>query len=157
MFCPVVKVFCDKNILLHLWLGSRSEFFFIILNLRSRICFRMIGFCNIDTLSLSQGQTTALKVSERYTVPMLRGFQLCLLVTLHHTVRKKFTKIEISINIYRWGGVKVTFRWHFNDIWHSLHLRSKYSLISIFIPIFFFQCSNFLTPSPLPPPPSTIF
>ena len=84
---------------------------------------------------------------------MLRGFQLCLLVTLHHTVRKKFTKIEISINIYRWGGVKVTFRWHFNDIWHSLHLRSKYSLISIFIPIFFFQCSNFLPPPPLPPPP----
>ena len=90
MFCPVVQVFCDKNILLHHWLGSRSEFFFIILNLRSRICFRMIGFCNMDTLSLSQGQTTALKVSERYTVPMLRGY------TVPTTYVTRFSALSIS-------------------------------------------------------------
>ena len=58
--------------------------------------------------------------------------------TIHlYTVRKKSWKIEISMNIYSWGGVKPRCRWNFNDIWVLLHPMSKYLLNFQFSPIFF--------------------
>ena len=38
-----------------------------------------------------------------------------------HTVRKNSAKIEISRNIYSWGGVQVIYRWNLSDIWVSCH------------------------------------
>ena len=38
-----------------------------------------------------------------------------------HATRKKEEKCNISRNICWWGGLKVMYRWHFIDIWLSLH------------------------------------
>ena len=55
------------------------------------------------------------------------------------TVRKKSAKIEM--NICWSGGVKVIYRWHFNDIWLSLYAPiNKYSLKFKLSPIFFYKC-----------------
>ena len=35
------------------------------------------------------------------------------------------------MNIWRWGGVKVIYRWHFNDLWLPLHTINKYMYFSI--------------------------
>ena len=56
-----------------------------------------------------------------------------------YTVRKNSAKMEMSTNIYSWGGVKVIYRWNLSDIWVSLHPMSKYSLKFQFSPIFFFH------------------
>ena len=50
---------------------------------------------------------------------------------------KKRAKIEISTNIYSWGGVKLKYHLNFNDIGLSLRPMSKYLLKFPFSPNFF--------------------
>ena len=64
-----------------------------------------------------------------------------------YTIRKKSVKIEISVNICWWRGVKAIYRWQFYDIWHSFHPINKYSLnfefCSFFITVAFFAINRF--------------
>ena len=111
-----------------------------IINCRPFVCWYLITV-KIDrpycTLYTSTPYTRNLwSTNKKRTFVTFKKIVCMLKYCVTYKDRKKSRKMEISMNIYSWGGVKPIYRWN-NDIWVSLHPMRKYLLKYQFSPIFF--------------------
>ena len=62
-------------------------------------------------------------------------------IIIGHTDRKISAKVELSMNICRWGRVKVLCHWNANDMWLSIHPYQQIFIERSIFADFFWQCA----------------